>query len=222
MYERIERILSKEEINNIKNLNILIVGLGGVGGAAFEALVRMGVLHITAIDNDKFDISNLNRQILSNKSNIGYFKALEAQIRANNINNDCLIDSRVMFLNEDNINELDISKYDYILDCCDTLSTKILLIEYALKYNIKIISCMGTGNRLDPTKLVITDIWKTNNDPLAKQVRIQLRKKKINKKIKVVTSTEIPRKSSIGVGSTSLVPNCAGFFMASFVINDII
>ena len=222
MFERLSRILTEEEISKIKNLNILIIGRGGVGGAAFEGLVRMGVTNITAIDNDKFEESNLNRQILSNKTNIGQFKALEAKIRANNINNECLIDSRVMFLNEENIDELEITKYDYILDCCDSLNTKILLIEYSIKYNIKIISCMGTGNRFDPTKLVITDIWKTNNDPLAKKVRLLLRKKKINKKIRVVTSTETPRKSSNGVGSTSLVPNWAGFFMASFVINDII
>ena len=117
---------------------------------------------------------------------------------------------------------IDLSKFDYVLDCCDSVNTKILLIEKCKEYNVKLITAMGTGNRLDPSKLIITDIWKTNYDPLAKKIRSILRKKKIDYKIKVVTSTEIPRKSKEGVGSLAFVPNCAGFFMASFVINDII
>ena len=222
MDERMLRILSKEELDKIQNINVLIVGLGGVGGAAFESLVRTGIKNITVIDNDKFDISNLNRQLLSSRTNIGKNKALEAHLRANDINPDCLVKYMEMFLDESNIEEIDIKQFDYVLDCCDSVNTKVLLIEKCVEFNIKLISAMGTGNRLDPTKLLITDIWKTNYDPLAKKIRSILRKKNIKSKIKVVTSTEIPRKSSDGVGSLAFVPNCAGFFVASFVINDII
>lgn len=222
MDERMLRILSNDELDRIKKLNILIVGLGGVGGAAFESLVRCGVSNITVIDNDVFDNSNLNRQLLSNINNIGHNKALEANLRAININPDILVDYKEMFLDESNIEQINITKFDYVLDCCDSINTKVLLAKVCGDNNIKFISSMGTGNRLDPSKLIITDIWKTNNDPLAKKMRSILRKEKIYYKFKVVTSTELPRKSKEGVGSLAFVPNCAGFFMASFVINDII
>ena len=222
MFERSLCIISFDQLVKIKNLNILIVGLGGVGGAAFEALVRSGVGRITVIDADVFDSSNLNRQLLSNVNNMGHNKVLEASIRAKSINPDILVDSKKMFLDESNINDIDFTLYDYVLDCCDSVNTKVLLIEKCKEYDVKLITSMGTGNRLDPSKLVITDIWKTNYDPLAKKIRSILRKKKINYKIRVVTSTEIPCKPKEGVGSFVFVPNCAGFFMASFVINDII
>ena len=222
MFERSLRIISFDQLEKIKNLNILIVGLGGVGGAAFEALVRSGVGRITVIDADVFDSSNLNRQLLSNVNNMGHNKVLEASIRAKSINPDILVDSKKMFLDESNINDIDFTLYDYVLDCCDSVNTKVLLIEKCKEYDVKLITSMGTGNRLDPSKLVITDIWKTNYDPLAKKIRSILRKKRINYKIRVVTSTEIPCKPREGVGSFVFVPNCAGFFMASFVINDII
>ena len=222
MDERILRVISLEELNKIKNLNVLIVGLGGVGGSAFEALVRMGILHITVIDNDSFDISNLNRQVLSNLSNIGQNKAKEAALRAKLINNDIIVDSKEMFLDESNFKDIDISKYDYVLDCCDTVNTKLLLIKECISNNIKIISSMGTGNRLDPTKLEIANIWKTSGDPLAKKMRKLLKDNHINKRINVVYSKEIPVKVSNPVGSTSLVPNVAGYYMASYVINDVL
>ena len=128
-----------------------------------------------------------------------------------------------MFLNETNFNEIDINKYDYVLDCCDTVTTKYLLIKMCNENNIKLISSMGTGNRIDPTKITIMDIWKTNNDPLAKAMRKILRDNNIKCKVPVVTSTEIPIKThQKTVGSISLVPNVAGFFVASWVFNDII
>ena len=222
MDERILRIIPENQYQTIKNLNILIVGVGGVGGSAFEALVRMGIQKFTIIDNDKFDISNLNRQILANINNIGYFKANEAKIRAKSINPDIFIDSRVMFLEEANFKEIDITQYDYVLDCCDSVNTKLLLIKECLNNNIKIISSMGTGNRIDPTKLEICNIWKTSGDPLAKKMRKLLKDNKINKRVMVVSSKEIPVKVSNPVGSTSLVPNVAGYYMASYVINDVL
>lgn len=223
MFDRMKLILSEENMNKLANLNVLIVGVGGVGGACFEALVRLGVGRFTLIDGDSFDISNLNRQILSNQNNIGHSKVLEADLRAKSINPNILIKTHEIFLNEANIDVLEYGEYDYIIDCCDTMSTKLLLIKKALEHNVKIISSMGTGNRFDPTKLKLTNIWKTENDPVAKVMRKMLRDNNIKEKIPVLCSTEIPVKiQSRKPGSVSLVPNVAGFYIASYVFNDII
>lgn len=223
MLERSKLLISDEQLNKFCNSNVLIVGIGGVGGACFEALVRMGIKNITVVDGDTFSTSNLNRQLLCTNSNIGHSKVKEALLRAKCINSDILVDCKEMFLNEANIDEIDYSKYDYIIDCCDTMTTKLLLIKKALEYNVKIISSMGTGNRLDPTKLEIMNIWKTENDPVAKVMRKMLRDNNIKYKLPVLCSTELPIKiSSRTPGSVSFVPNVAGFCIASYVFNDII
>lgn len=223
MFERMKLLLTDEQINKICNLNILIVGVGGVGGACFEALVRLGVSNIAVVDGDVFDISNLNRQILATQRNIGNSKVKEAELRALSINPSISIKCYEMFLNEANIDELEWDKYDYVIDCCDTMTTKLLLIKKSLEYNIKIISSMGTGNRFDPSKLVVTNILKTENDPVAKVMRKMLRENGIKNKIPVLCSTELPVKTkSRTPGSVSLVPNVAGFYIASYVFNDII
>ena len=222
MLERMELLLSKDNIDKVINSKVLIVGIGGVGGACFEALVRLGVTNITVVDNDKFSKSNLNRQLLSNINNIGNLKVNEAVLRAKSINPDIVVDKYDMFLNEDNINELNIRQFDYVFDCCDTVTTKYILIKKCIDHNVKIISSMGTGNRLDPTKIVIKDIWKTNNDPLAKAMRKILRDNGIKAKIPVVTSEELPIKTGVReVGSVVFVPNVAGFCMASWLFSDI-
>ena len=223
MLEKLEWILDKELIEKFSNSNILLVGVGGVGGACLEALIRLGLKNITVVDNDTFQESNLNRQILSNTNNIGQSKVKEAVLRAKSINSNISIKNMEMFLNEANINEINYKEYDFIIDCCDTITTKLLLIKKALDNNVKIISSMGTGNRLDPTKLEITNIWKTNYDPLAKVMRKLLRDNNIKDKIPVVSSKEIPIKiQSRKPGSSSLVPNVAGFYIASYVFNGII
>ena len=223
MLERSKLLISDEQLNKFCNSNVLIVGIGGVGGACFEALVRMGIKNITVVDGDTFSTSNLNRQLLCTNSNIGHSKVKEALLRAKSINSDILVDCKEMFLNEANIDEIDYSKYDYIIDCCDTMTTKLLLIKKALEYNVKIISSMGTGNRLDPTKLEIMNIWKTENDPVAKVMRKMLRDNNIKYKLPVLCSTELPIKiNSRTPGSVSFVPNVAGFCIASYVFNDII
>lgn len=222
MDERILRVIPEDKYEIIINLHVLIVGLGGVGGSAFEALLRMGIKNLVVIDSDKFDVSNLNRQVLANINNIGHFKAIEADLRAKSINPDILVESRVTFLDESNFKDIDIKRFDYVLDCCDTVNTKLLLIKECLSNNIKIISSMGTGNRIDPTKLEITNIWKTSGDPLAKKMRKLLKDNRISKKVMVVSSREVPVKVSNPVGSTSLVPNVAGYYMASYVINDVL
>ena len=223
MLERMELLVNNDVINKLKSIKVLIVGIGGVGGACFEALVRLGVTNITVVDNDTFSLSNLNRQLLSNRNNIGELKVNEAVLRAKSINPDILVNTHNMFVNEANINELNIRQYDYVFDCCDTVTTKYLLIKKCVDNDVKIISSMGTGNRLDPTKIVIKDIWKTENDPLAKAMRKILRENGIKNKIPVVTSLELPIKTGSNIiGSISLVPNIAGFYMASWLFSDII
>lgn len=223
MLERSKMLFSDEQLNKFCNSNVLIVGVGGVGGACFEALVRMGIKNVSIVDGDVFSESNLNRQLLCIRDNIGHSKVNEAVLRAKSINPDILVNSYEMFLNEANINELDYDKYDYIIDCCDTMTTKLLLIKKAIEYNVKIISSMGTGNRIDPTKLEIMNIWNTQNDPVAKAMRKMLRDNDIKYKVPVLCSTEIPIKTHERTpGSVSFVPNVAGFCIASYVFNDII
>ena len=222
MFDRLLKILSEEDFNKIKNLNILLVGVGGVGGYALESLARLGVGNFTIVDNDIVDITNLNRQIISLHSNIGKKKVDIAKNRVLDINPDCNIKTIAKFITKDNIDILFNEKYDFIIDACDTITTKVLLIKYAKDYDIPLISIMGTGNRFDPTKVVIKDIFKTNNDPLAKIMRKLLREEKISKQI-VICSEEKPIKISDRTpGSTSLVPSTAGIFAAYYVISNII
>ena len=216
-------LVDEDLLNKFINSHILIVGVGGVGGACFEALVRMGVNNISIVDGDSFSLSNLNRQLLSNRSNIGVSKVKEAHLRALSINPSICVNEYDLFLTEANIDVLEYSNYDYIIDCCDTMTTKLLLIKKALEYNIKIISSMGTGNRLDCTKLEITNIWKTDNDPVARVMRKLLRDNDIKYKLPVLCSREISIKvDSRTPGSVSFVPNVAGFYIANYVFNDII
>lgn len=223
MFERLEMLFSPLLLENFYDTKILLVGVGGVGGACFEALVRMGIKNITIIDGDTFSISNLNRQLLSNINNIGHSKVKEAYLRAKSINHSINVNYYELFLNEANIDLLSDMEYDYIIDCCDTITTKLLLIKIALNNKVRIISCMGTGNRVDPTKLEITNIWNTSYDPLARIMRKLLREAKISDKIMVLCSNEKPiHIESREPGSTAFVPNVAGFIIASYVFNDII
>lgn len=216
---RLELILDQDNINQIKNLKILLIGLGGVGGACFEALVRFGIKNITIIDSDQFETSNLNRQLLSNINNIGEYKTSEAIKRAKLINPDININYYNIFLTKDNLATIN-DNYDFIIDACDTITTKVLLIEYALNKGIKIITCCGTGNKFHPENLTITTLDKTNNDPLSKNLRHILKEHKITTKIPCVWSSELPIKTgSTTVGSNFLVPNTAGIILASYVIN---
>lgn len=219
---RLIKIIGEDNLNRLKKSKVLIVGIGGVGGITFEMLVRSSIGTIGIVDYDTFEETNLNRQILSLYSNIGKYKVESAKNRANDINNNCNIITYNKLVNKDFLDNLNDS-YDYIIDACDDINAKVLLVNYAIKNNIKIISSCGTGNRMDPTKLLITNIWKTENDPLAKKFRYELRKNDIKYKLPVVASKETPIiKSSDYVGSVSLVPNSAGILLASYVINDIL
>ena len=221
--DRLELQITKSNIKKIKNTTVLIIGLGGVGGYALEALARSGIGTLIIVDNDTIDITNLNRQIISLSSNIGYKKTDMWESRIKDINPNIEIIKINKFITKNNIEELFKEKIDYIIDACDTIETKKELIRQAIKRNIKIILSMGTGNKLDPSKLNIIDIRKTSYDPIAKILRKMVITEKINKKIPVVCSTEIPIKTNSNtISSNAFVPGVAGLLLASYIINDII
>lgn len=220
-YERTKKIIGDEGVEKLNKSSVLIVGIGGVGGSSLEMLSRSGILNIAIMDYDTFEESNLNRQVLSLSNNIGKYKVDVAEKRIKLINENINVIKIKDKLDINNVNNLPIT--DYIIDACDDINAKVLLVKFALKNNIKIISSCGTGNRINPSLLTITNIWKTQYDPLAKKFRYMLKKEHISYKLPVVCSSEMPIiKQSGSVGSMGLVPNCCGIFLASYVINDIL
>ena len=181
MFSRVISLLGEENFSKINEKAVLVVGLGGVGGYAVEALVRSGISNLILIDYDKIDISNLNRQIITNNNNIGNDKVTVMKERILSINPNCNVIVINTFLNDETITLLDNYHFDYIVDACDSVQAKKLLIDYALEKDIKLISSMGTAKKLDPEKLTITDIRKTAYDPLAKILRKYVLDKKTNK-----------------------------------------
>ena len=220
-FDRIINLIDKTKFDKLKNTKVLLVGCGGVGGYSLETLVRSGIENIDIIDFDKIDITNLNRQIITNLSNINLLKVEEAKKRALSINEKVIINTYATFLDKDNIKEILSNNYDYIIDACDSISTKIELILNKEIYNYKLISCMGTAKKIDPTKLSITTLEKTSYDPLAKVIRKKLKELKYNKKVHVISSTEEPIKCD-NLGSLMMVPATAGILCATYIINDVI
>lgn len=223
MFDRLELLIGKENLDKIFNTKVLVVGLGGVGGSCVTSLVRSGIKDIVIIDFDTVDITNLNRQVIAFTSTIGKKKTDVMEKLIKEINPLCNVIKYDLFLNKDNIKEmLDKEKPDFIIDACDSKDTKKEIILESLKRKIKFISSMGTGNKMDPSKLEITDIRKTENDPLARIFRKWVKDEKINKKIPVLCSKEVPKKCGNVVASNSFVPNSAGLLISSYVINEII
>lgn len=220
MFERLITLIGEDNVNKLKKANVLIVGLGGVGGYALETLVRSGIYNLTIVDGDIVELSNLNRQIISKRDVIGRPKALVAQARTLEINPD--VNLRVIneFISEDNFSLLNIDSFDYVIDACDDLNLKILLIKNADKY--KLISSMGTANKMDMTRFKITTIDKTSYDPLAKIIRKKIKEEKIRTKFKVVSSDEKVMKNGTKLGTVAYMPAISGLLCASYVINDII
>ena len=239
---RTEILIGEDNIKKLKNSSVIIFGVGGVGSFCVEAIARCGIGNIHIVDDDTISITNINRQLIATHSTIGKDKIEVVKQRILDINPDANVSASKVFYTKDTLSSIDLSKYDYIVDAIDTISSKILLVEEATRQNIPIISSMGTGNKLDPTKFVVTDIYKTFMCPLAKVMRYELKKRGI-KKLKVVYSTEKPikpapikldlnSKSSSEFrdtnkrretpGSISFVPSVAGLIMASQVVNDIL
>lgn len=222
-FERLELLIG-DKISDIHNKKVLVIGLGGVGSYAVEGLIRSGIENITIVDNDTISLTNLNRQLMTYRSNIGKYKTDEIEKRILSINPNCKITKITDFINLDNINNLfSSSDIDYVVDACDTITVKLELIRICKRKDIKLISCMGTGNKMDPTKLKIMDIRKTNYDPIAKIIRKMVKDERIKGKVMVVCSDEIGyTKVNKIIPSNSFVPATAGLLCASYVINDIV
>ena len=220
MFERFE-LLVGDKINDIKSKKVLVIGVGGVGSYTVESLVRSGISNITIIDNDIIDITNLNRQLMTTLDNIGLSKVEVLEKRIKSINPDCIVNAINTFVDDSNIDSI-ITDYDYVVDACDTVKTKLSIIRVCNKLGIKLISSMGTGNKMNPSLLQVTDIYKTNYDPLAKLIRSNCRKMGI-KRLTVVCSKEISIKKGIKtIPSNSFVPATAGLLITSYIINDIV
>lgn len=220
---RLELIIEKNKIDKIKEKNILLIGIGGVGGYTFETLVRSGIENITVVDGDTFEESNLNRQILSTLETINKNKTDIAELRAKQINPKINIKKITKVLTKENIKEINIKEFDYVIDACDTIEIKKEIIRICTKNSIKFISCMGTGNKMNPQKLEITTLDKTSYDPIAKILRKMVKEERIKGKIYVVASTEKPIKTNTTtIGSNAFVPAAAGILLTSYVINDIV
>lgn len=232
---RTASLLGEDAVQKLQHSRIAVFGVGGVGSYAAEALVRAGIGALDFFDADSVCPSNINRQIIALHSTLGQNKAEVMRARALDINPNAEINAYCVFYGADNADEYDLSVYDYIIDAIDTVSSKLLLIERALAANVQIISCMGAGNKLDPTMFEVSDIYKTSVCPLAKVMRYELRKRGI-KKLRVVYSKETPKtpspkadEQSIGAvskrhipGSISFVPSAAGLVLAGEVIRGIV
>ena len=228
-FSRIEMLLGDEAMQRLHAARVAVFGVGGVGGFTAEALVRSGVGAIDIFDNDTVAESNLNRQIIALRSTVGQLKVEAMRARLQDINPDVQIGAHAMFYVPENADEVDLSAYDYIIDAVDTVAAKIELAVRAEKLNVPLISAMGAGNKLDPTKIQVTDIYKTEACPLARVMRRELRNRGV-KHLKVAYSTEpalTPLSQPAGEGrratpgSTAFVPSVMGLIIAGEVVRDI-
>ncbi len=221
-FDRTKLLIGEEKLNILQNSSVAVFGIGGVGSYVCESLVRSGIGKITIVDFDKVDITNLNRQIIALNSTIGMSKVDVMKNRLLDINPNLIINTHECFVSKETINDFDFSKYDYVVDAIDNVTGKLLIIENCLKNNTKIISSLGTANKLDPTKLMLTDISKTHTCPLAKVMRLELRKREINH-LDVLFSTELPIKNDSNIlGSMSYLPSIGGLLISSKVILNLI
>ena len=222
-WKRLELLIGNNALNQLQSKTVLIVGLGGVGGYALEALARSGIGTLILVDHDVIEETNINRQLIALHSTIGYQKVDAWKDRIKEINPNCKIITKNIFLTKENIQDTLSEKIDYIVDACDTISTKMELIRYSIKNNIKMISSMGMGNKLDPSKLSIMELHKTSYDPIAKVLRKMMREEHITSKVMTVSSTEQPlSKTNEVIASNAFVPAIAGLLCASYVVRDII
>ncbi|MEE0779891.1 MAG: tRNA threonylcarbamoyladenosine dehydratase [Massilimicrobiota sp.] len=229
MFSRFELLVGEDNIQKLNQAHVIVFGVGGVGGYVVEALVRSGIGHITIVDNDVISLSNLNRQIIATQETIGQKKVDVMKKRILSIHPKCDVTTLDMFYLPETANQIDLSQYDYVVDAIDTITSKI---ELAVRCDQKIplISSMGTGNKMNPALLQVSDIYKTSVCPLAKVMRRELKKRRV-KHLKVVYSQELPMKPFASdeithkrtiPGSTAFVPSSAGLLIASEVVKDLL
>ena len=246
-YSRTELVMGQEALDKLRSCRVAVFGIGGVGGSVVETLARSGVGTIDVIDDDKICLTNLNRQILATRDTIGMYKADAAEERIHQIDPDIKVNKhKVLYLPGEAAESIDFSVFDYVIDSLDTMSAKIDIVMKAKAAGVPVISCMGCGNRVDPSKLQVTDIYKTSMDPLSKIMRKEMKKRRV-RRLKVVFSTEPPirplrdqdnscryhcicppgtkRKCTERrdiPGSTAFVPPAAGIMAASEAVRDLI
>ena len=233
-FSRTELLLGREGMERLARARVAVFGLGGVGGYAVEALVRSGVGALALVDSDQVSLTNLNRQILATHRTLGQYKADAARARALEINPGAEVDARRVFYGPGTAGEFDFTQYDYVVDAIDTVTGKLALIQQALEAGTPVISCMGAGNKLDPTAFRVADIYETSVCPLARVMRKELKRRGV-RRLKVVYSQEPPRgpegalyqESLAGEarrqvpGSAAFVPAVAGLILAGEVIKDL-
>lgn len=233
-FSRTRMLLGREAMEKLKASAVAVFGIGGVGSFAAEAIVRSGIGGIALFDSDEVSVTNINRQLIATHKTLGKKKAQVMKERALEINPECRVQSFECFYTAENASEFDLSKYSYIVDAIDTVSSKLTLIERAKKAKVPIISSMGAGNKLDPTKFEVADIYETSICPLAKVMRRELKQKGIDS-LKVVYSKEevvkpleeegsdTPAAGKRQIpGSVAFVPSVAGLIIAAEVVKDII
>ena len=230
-FSRVDALLGSSNLEKLKNAKIIVFGIGGVGGYVCEALARSGIYNFTLVDNDTVSITNINRQIIANMNTIGKDKVSIMKDRILSINPLANVEIKKCFFLKENSNEFDFNNYDYIIDAVDTISAKIEIILKAKASNVKVISALGAGNKINPSMLEVTDIYKTSVDPLAKVLRKKLKEYRINK-LKVVYSREKPLKPLYSLDSSDVVkknipaslvfvPAAMGLIIAGEVIKDL-
>lgn len=231
-FSRTELLLGSKAMEKLKNSSVCVLGVGGVGSYVVEALVRSAVGSITIVDNDDISITNINRQLPALLNTVGKLKVDVVKEHILQINPNCKVTALNMFYIEETQNEIDFSKFDYVVDAIDTVSAKLLIAEKCTELGVKLISSMGTGNKLDPTQFEITDISKTSMCPLARVMRKELKARGIYK-LKVLYSKEKPIKpfetdeteanlKRNVPGSIAFVPSVAGLIIGGEVIKDLI
>ncbi len=232
-FNRVKLLIGSEKFDKIASSSVLLFGIGGVGGFTAEALVRSGLGSITIVDSDKVSITNVNRQIIATTTTIGQDKISAMKDRLLSLNPNLNIQTINCFYLPENADSIDFSAYDYIVDAVDTVSAKLAIIERAKAFNKPVISCMGTGGKLDVSKLAVGDVFETSGCPLARVMRRELKKRGVNG-LKVVYSTEKASygneqefaenkgKDRIAPPSMIFVPSVAGIMLASEIVKDII
>lgn len=222
-FSRLVKVIGEDDFSILNKSKVLVLGCGGVGGYVVEALARSGIGTLVIVDFDNIDESNINRQIIALDSTVGLKKVDVLEKRIKDINRDCNVIKIDKFITVDNLDELFNCDIDFFVDACDTTSVKKEIIKKCLNKKVKFISCMGTGNKLDPSKLEIIDIRKTSNDPLARMIRKYVKDEKINEKVMVLCSSEVPVKTGDRTpGSTAFVPPAAGLMIASYVVKKLL
>lgn len=221
-FNRLENLIGSFSLEKLKKTTVLVIGLGGVGGYVVEALTRSGIGNLILVDYDKVDITNFNRQIIAINENVGKYKVDCFKERIASINEECNVTIYNLRIDNDNIKDIFNTKIDFVVDAVDDIRAKVSIINYCLEHNIEFISSMGTGNRLNPSKLTITTLDKTYNDPLARIIRSKF-DKNTQKKITVCLSLELPLKvtDKTVIGSNAFVPSSAGLLIASHIIRKI-